>query len=42
VRQPVSPEYLELVTGWVTKRWGARVNRLERAARGLRNAGAIS
>jgi uncharacterized protein len=25
VRQPVSPEYLELVTGWVTKRWGARV-----------------
>jgi uncharacterized protein len=25
VRQPVSPEYLELVIGWVTKRWGARV-----------------
>jgi uncharacterized protein len=25
VRQPVSPEYLELVTGWVAKRWGARV-----------------
>ena len=22
VRRPVSPEYLELVTGWVTKRWG--------------------
>jgi uncharacterized protein len=26
VRQPVSAEYLELVTGWVTSRWGARVS----------------
>jgi pimeloyl-ACP methyl ester carboxylesterase len=25
VRQPVSPEYLELVTGWVSSHWGARV-----------------
>jgi uncharacterized protein len=25
VRQPVSPEYLELVTGWVVSHWGARV-----------------
>jgi uncharacterized protein len=25
VRQPVSAEYLELVTGWVTSHWGARV-----------------
>jgi len=23
VRQPVSPEYLELLTGWVTSHWGA-------------------
>ena len=24
VRQPVSPEYLELVTGWVASRWAVR------------------
>lgn len=26
VRQPVSPEYLEIVTGWVASRWAVRTN----------------
>lgn len=25
VRQPVSPEYLQLLTGWITSHWGARI-----------------